>query len=142
MKLISHRGNLDGPKIDLENSPEYINNALSNGYDVEIDVRFINGFFYLGHDQAEHKIEKNFLQTEGLWCHAKNIEALEELRKLNCVYFWHENDDYTLTSNGYIWAYPGKKLTKNSICVLPEKISYSKIDCAGICSDYVVKYKV
>mgnify|MGYP001254935670 FL=1 len=141
MKLISHRGNLDGPRIDLENSPEYINNALSHGYDVEIDVRFINGFFYLGHDRAEHKIEKNFLQTEGLWCHAKNIEALEELRKLNCVYFWHENDDYTLTSNGFIWAYPGKKLTKNSICVLPEKVEYSEINCAGICSDFIKKYK-
>ena len=24
-------------------------------------------------------------------------------------YFWHQTDDFTLTSHGYIWTYPGKK---------------------------------
>ena len=38
MKLISHRGNLEGRKPELENNPEYIDEALSKGYDVEIDV--------------------------------------------------------------------------------------------------------
>ena len=141
MNLISHRGNIDGPKKNLENSPEYISKALDNGFDVEIDLRFLDSFFYLGHDKADYKIDTNFLLTKGLWCHAKNVEALEELKKLGCTYFWHENDDYTLTSNGFIWAYPGSKLTENSICVLPEKANYSTFNCAGICSDFITKYK-
>jgi hypothetical protein len=141
MYLISHRGNTNGPKKKLENSPKYIYQALESGYNVEIDVRYVGGFFYLGHDTADYKIEKSFLLSDGLWCHAKNVEALEELKKLNCNYFWHDNDDYTLTSNGFIWAYPGRKLTKNSICVLPEKSDYKKIHCAGICSDFIERYK-
>ena len=141
MYLISHRGNTNGPKKNLENSPEYIHQTLKSGYNVEIDVRYVDGFFYLGHDTADYKIEKSFLLTDRLWCHAKNVEALEELKKLNCNYFWHDNDDYTLTSNGFIWAYTGRKLTKNSICVLPEKADYKEINCAGICSDFIEKYK-
>ena len=42
------------------------------------------------------------------------------LEKIKSNYFWHQNDDYTITSKGYIWAYPGKKLNKNAIYVLPE----------------------
>ena len=45
MILISHRGNLNGPKPDQENSPNYINNAISKGYNVEIDVWFKDEFF-------------------------------------------------------------------------------------------------
>ena len=38
MKLIAHRGNIDGPNPERENSPEYIEEALKAGYDVEVDV--------------------------------------------------------------------------------------------------------
>tara|TARA_B100000989_G_scaffold298905_1_gene290909 strand:- start:6970 stop:7395 length:426 start_codon:yes stop_codon:yes gene_type:complete len=141
MYLISHRGNLDGPNFKDENKPEYILEALSKGYNVEIDVRIYKDKFYLGHDEPQYKIEKNFLNNNKLWCHAKDILALEKLKKLNAICFWHENDDYTLTSNGFIWAYPGKKLIKNSICVLPERGYYKKFNCAGICSDFIQKYK-
>ena len=48
MILISHRGNLFGKKTKQENHPEYILDALSNGYNVEIDVWFKNKKFYLG----------------------------------------------------------------------------------------------
>ena len=34
--------------------------------------------------------------------------------------FEHQEDDVTLTSEGYIWTYPNKQLTDNSIAVLPE----------------------
>lgn len=33
----------------------------------------------------------------------------------NC--FWHQEDDYALTSSGYIWTYPDKLLTDKSIIV-------------------------
>ena len=38
LKLISHRGNLHGKFASLENSPEYIEEAIDKGFDTEIDV--------------------------------------------------------------------------------------------------------
>jgi hypothetical protein len=29
--------------------------------------------------------------------------------------FWHQKDDFTITSQGFIWTYPGKPVCKNSI---------------------------
>ena len=60
--------------------------------------------------------------------------------------FWHQNDSYTLTNTGYIWTYPGKTLTPQSICVMPEKVPnfYSTddlTDCFGICTDFVESYR-
>ena len=137
MFKISHRGNISGPNRELENKPEYIISALTLGFDVEIDVWYIGNNFYLGHDKPEYKIEKGFLLQKKIWCHAKNIEALESMLKIgvhSC--FWHQKDDCTLTSNGFIWTYPGKKLSDISICVMPEDLN-SLESCAGVCSDYI-----
>ena len=51
-KIISHRGNLIGVKPECENNPTYIDQAIAEGFDVEIDVWFIDGEFFLGHDSA------------------------------------------------------------------------------------------
>lgn len=97
---------------------------------------------YLGHDKPQYKINKKFLLNKKLWCHAKNMEALVYLKKIKANFFWHQNDDFTLTSSGYIWTYPGKKLSNKSICVLPEyKKSKISKNISGICSDYIEKYK-
>ncbi len=141
MKFISHRGNLSGPKPILENNPNYIDNALKLNFDVEIDVHFKNKKFFLGHDKPLYEVSKKYLKNKKIWCHAKTLETLAELKKIDCHYFWHQNDDVTLTSKGYMWTYPGKKLFKKSICVLPEIKSYKKFDCYGICSDYIIKYR-
>ena len=57
--------------------------------------------------------------------------------------FWHQVDDYTITSKGYIWAYPGKETSgKNTVLLFPErypKIKFKSYDF--ICTDYVQKYK-
>jgi len=141
MILISHRGNINGPNIREENSPDYLNFAIKKNYDVEIDVWFHNNSFFLGHDKPQYKIEEKYLCNEKFWCHAKNIEAMEALKKINATYFWHQTDDVVLTSNGYFWTFPGKKLFSNSICVLPEKTNQKKFSCAGICSDFIENYK-
>ena len=127
MKLISHRGNLNGKIPKEENSPKYILNALKEGFDVEIDVWYKDDNFFLGHDGPEYEVETKFLENKKLWCHAKNLDALFNLSKTNSIYFWHQEDDYTLTSNGYIWTYPGKILTPKSICVLPETSKINEI---------------
>lgn len=140
MLFISHRGNINGANPAKENNPQYIEEALQKNFEVEVDVRFLNNSFYLGHDNPNYKISNSFIRQKKLWFHAKNIEALYELQKMDVNCFWHENDAVTLTSNGFIWTYPGKQLTLNSICVLPEKANIKKFNCAGICSDYILKY--
>lgn len=140
MIFISHRGNLNGRNANKENKIKYITTALEKNFDVEVDIWYLNGSFYLGHDEPEEMVDFEFLKMKGLWFHAKNIDAFHELLKLKLVCFWHQEDDVTLTSNGYIWTYPGKPLTSNSICVLPEIEKQSNINCAGICSDYILDY--
>ena len=145
MILISHRGNLNG-KSNKENKPGYIHKALWQGFDVEIDVWYIDDEFWLGHDIPQYKIEENFLENPRLWCHAKNIDTLYKMTSNSLIHcFWHQDDDVTLTSRGYLWTLPGKQLTKKSICVLPEfEDKKSKVilpkNVAGICSDFIVKF--
>ena len=144
MKLISHRGNTSGRIPHLENDPDYIKNAIHLGYDVEIDVWYKDGF-WLGHDEPEYKIEIGFLlvNAKKLWCHAKNGQALVEMKKYGDLhYFWHQEDDFTLTSQGFIWTYPKKMLYCNSICVLPELGYTGNLDtCHAVCSDYIKDYE-
>lgn len=145
MFFISHRGNLNGKIPELENSPNYILNALQLGFDVEVDVWFHNNQFYLGHDCPQYPIDITFLQNENIWCHAKNLQALESLLENECHVFFHYNDSYTLTSKQYIWSFPGHPLSLSCIIVLPELISYyteqELTSCSGICSDFIDIYR-
>ena len=141
--LIAHRGLLKGPNAKLENNPFNVIDCLRRGFDVEIDLQFKNGNFYLGHDIPQYKVDLNFLKKNGLWIHAKSSRALVELQKTQCGlnYFWHESDAYTLTSKGFIWVQPGCELLNKSIWVLPE-LEYPNLKfhipdfIYGICSDY------
>ena len=110
MKLIAHRGNIDGPS-DEQNSPDYIDNALSLGYDAEIDVRYdpLTTVFWLGHDEPQYKVSWKWMANrhELLWIHCKDITTLSEFTKYKHTkyqYFWHQGDDFALTSNNYIWT--------------------------------------
>ena len=125
-------------KCDEENHPDHIDMALAQGFDVEIDVWKVLDEYYLGHDEPQYKVNMKFLKNEKLWCHAKNIEALYGMNKEGVHCFWHQTDDVTLTSKGYLWTYPNKDLTQDSIAVLPK--AKPKIDVAGICSDYIVRF--
>jgi len=145
MILIAHRGNIDGKSELYENEPNYIDKALKKGYDVEIDIWVIEGNFYLGHDKPQYGITLEWLdkRKNELWIHCKNIEAMEWFNSLfgTYNYFWHQEDTLTLTSKGYIWAYPGKQSIKASIAVMPEIYNDDISQCLGICSDYIQNYK-
>jgi hypothetical protein len=153
MILISHRGNLNGRNPDRENTISYIQAALGSGYHVEVDVWHVNNRWYLGHDDPMVPVNEEFLlqryQTPSLWLHCKNVEALSLLLYFSNHsgfpnFFTHDTDPYTLTSNGFIWAYPGKPLCNHSICVMPERASYTPEEmavCSGICSDFITRYK-
>ncbi len=142
MIYIAHRGLFNGPDKTQENNPSQIELALHNGFDVEVDVWKVDSTIWLGHDEPQYQIEEDFLYTKGLWIHAKNLEALHWLNDTNLNYFWHETDKFTLTSQNWIWTYPGNELTNKSIMVMPESVDPSlnntkQVNCYGICSDYV-----
>ena len=109
MRLISHRGNIEKKINKKENDPDYLLNALDNGFDVEIDLRVNNSKIYLGHDFCKFRINEKFLLkfNKKLWIHAKNREALIYLENHSIKYnfFWHQEDLFTITSKGYIWTH-------------------------------------
>ena len=144
MILISHRGNLNGKIPENENCPDYIDKAIHSGYDVEIDIWMIDNELFLGHDGPQYKVIYNWLSTryERLWIHCKNVEAGGWFNMMGLFnYFWHEEDTLTLTSQNYVWVYPGKQPISNSIAVLPELNNDDISQCLGVCSDYIKKYK-
>lgn len=146
MRLIAHRGLMKGPDPNIENSKLLITSALAHGFDAEVDVWYLRDGWYLGHDMPTYQTDIEYLSQNGLWIHAKNLEALYELSKTKLNYFWHQEDDFTLTSHGYIWTYPNKRLTDHSVCVMPnwhdgELRSARDAKCFGICSDYVASIK-
>jgi hypothetical protein len=143
-KLISHRGNINGPDPGRENTTCYIQEALDSGYDVEIDVWIDGTSIYLGHDFPENKITLEWLlkRSESLWVHCKNIPALIYLKDYPTLnVFWHQSDLVTITTMGFVWAYPGNQPIKNSIAVLPEVYEDPVEGCYGICSDYISLYR-
>jgi hypothetical protein len=143
MILIAHRGNTNGIYTSRENEPEYIDYAINQGFDVEIDMWWIDGRIYLGHDNPEYEVSDEWLgeRVDKLWVHCKNTELLNWIRSTKLHYFWHENDTIALTSKEYIWAYPGKQPIKNSIAVMPELYKDDIENCIGVCSDYIKNYK-
>lgn len=146
MILISHRGNLNGKFESYENEPIFIDKAISEGYDVEVDVWYIDGVLFLGHDKPQYGVDFRWFidRLSKLWVHCKNIESILYFQECGYEinYFWHQEDDITLTSKNFIWTFPGKKLTSRSIAVLPESVKdWELTECLGICSDYIKKYK-
>jgi hypothetical protein len=150
MKLIAHRGNIKGPNPLEENNPRYIEKALDKEFHVEIDIRFDQREkkLYLGHDEPQYVVDWIWLEKykDFLWIHCKNIESLYQFvcHTSGFNYFWHQEDDFTLTSKNYIWTYPGKSYTPKSVIVMPENsINRNNFDtlkfynCFGVCSDYI-----
>ena len=150
MRLIAHRANTDGPNLETENHPDKILECIEQGYDVEIDVRYEpkSETLWLGHDEPQYMVSWYWMagKAQYLWIHCKDLTTLYEfVNNTNGYnYFWHQEDDFTLTSKNYIWTYPGKPSTPSSVIVMPEWESsdWNKLkdaECYGICSDYVKK---
>lgn len=142
--LISHRGNINGKSL-LENSPDYIDNALEKGFDVEIDIRYIDNKLLLGHDKGQYPISLDWLneRKNKLWVHCKDKYSIEYLNSKSSEihFFFHEDDDLTITSKGFLWVFPGMQPVQNSIAVMPELYNDNIKQCIGVCSDFINNYK-
>jgi hypothetical protein len=145
MKIICHRGNINGPNIFTENHPDQIDLCISKGYDVEVDLWCHYGEFYLGHNKGMDRISLSYLveRKDKLWIHCKNQDALFALNNLGFNYFWHQEDDVTITSHEFIWAYPGKQKKPYSNLVVLDFSKdvnfndYKKLGVYAVCVDYV-----
>jgi hypothetical protein len=147
MILISHRGNINGKDTERENHPSYIDEAIKAGYDVEIDIWYLEGRLFLGHDGPDYLVDIHWLENRSnkLWVHCKNMEALsyfnnyEWKKSIQFNYFSHDVDMGVLTSHSYIWS---TNLYDRGILVLPEVFNKEPFGgTVGICSDVIKKYK-
>lgn len=149
MKIISHRGNIKGPIPDKENRPSYIDCAIQLGYDVEVDIRFIDGEFWLGHDIPQYKIEQPWmvLRKDKLWYHCKDLQSALKMAELKIFkFFCHTEDSYVITSTGHLWVHDLNE-DINHTCIIPlldlHSIIYNKnLNPFAVCTDYVYELKI
>jgi len=134
---ISHRGNTNGESEFTANSPKAVSALLDKGIHCEVDVWKIFDKYFLGHDYPKYKIDKKFLKNKKLWCHAKNLAALNAMLYNNIHCFWHETDQFTITSKGYIWTFPGEMVSDRSVIVHKGNDWTGKYNCFAVCTDYI-----
>jgi hypothetical protein len=141
IKFISHRGNLDGANPSRENAPDYIDEAIAAGFQVEVDLRRIGAQFYLGHDYPQYPVSWKWIdeREDHLLVHVKDVQALQGVTA-SWHTFCHRSDPYTLTSKGYIWLHDLSLATDcNTIVPLMTRdliASYPKRPLYAVCSDY------
>lgn len=151
MLFISHRGNLNGPIPERENSPDYIQEAIDAGFMVEVDVKIIDGEAFLGHGDKSYHVDLLWLRwhAKNLLLHLKNREAVWLISNYPTTkfhYFCNEKDEFSITSHGYIlcWSKHPNRCGWGKHCMLPlitaEDISeYSDcaLDSGAIISDHI-----
>ena len=150
MKIISHRGNTCGPDSKKENTPAYIDKALEEGFDVEIDLRKIKDTFYLGHDKPLNEVSFEWLENRKkyLWIHTKNFNAFESLLEISrgFIFFYYTCEPLVLVSNGKIWCHRINEITYPANCIVPllSKSSLQENNQTkwfGVCTDYPLYFK-
>lgn len=157
-RIIAHRANLNGPNPSTENTLDAIQICMWEGLDIELDIWYIDGKYFLGHDSPKTEFdfrEYKFELDTKLYLHAKTIETLQALLKMQIdIYghdcFIHDKDIATLTFCNKIWTYPGQELFKSSIVVMPEyqprqyrdqvKELYLNEELYGICTDFPLEW--
>jgi len=144
MKIVSHRGNLNGRNPERENHPSYIQAAIDAGYDVEVDVWYVDTQFYLGHDHPQYSVPLSWLKERisMLWCHAKNDDALANMLECGIHCFWHEADKFTLTSKGVPWCYPKNYIRGGITVVFDDAVNgFLPTDIFGVCTDNPINWR-
>lgn len=147
LKIISHRGNLRGPNPNKENSYSAIEEAIEFGFDVEVDVRMNenDNSIYLGHDFPQSPFDFEIFSSfkEKLWIHCKDTKSLIFFNKFNndFNFFFHENDEATITSKGYIWFHSNTLISNYGILCRPnKKFPKPNENYYGYCTDYCLEF--
>jgi len=140
---ILHRGLKNGPDKALENKEELLWDRIREGWDIEVDCWLKEDGIWLGHDEPINQLQdERLLSCPKAWIHCKNLAMFQYMteQKPGSPFFSHDVDQAVLTSNGYIWCYPGFQAGIQSIVVMPERVPDMAIDylkVGGICSDFM-----
>lgn len=106
MRIISHRGNVDGPgsQCELVN----VESAFAAGFDVEVDVRLLNNTLYVGHDAPIYPLPDAWFQPnliDRIWFHAKDIDAHRVMLGLGVKTFMHDDEPWVMVGD-LKWHHP------------------------------------
>jgi hypothetical protein len=108
MLIISHRGNTNGPGSQCER--DRVEDALLEGYDVEIDVRSIGRRLFVGHDEPLYELPKEWMRSlvsTRLWFHAKDESARATLTFDGHRVFVHDDEPSAIvTPDNVSWIHP------------------------------------
>jgi len=150
MELIAHRGNIFGPQPEIENSPEYIDEAIRQLYKAEIDLWSVRGELFLGHDSPIYLIDFDYLfdRRDFIYVHLKG--RFEEgnaclINDLN--WFKHHDERFVFTNFGDKWYFPSAEIMSDGVNLMPEysstvELFISKMNRdVRVCSDYVGEIK-
>jgi hypothetical protein len=153
MKLISYRGNINGPDPKVENTISYISDALSEGYMVVIDVWLNSGKLYLCSSRPSiyttsrsrgyrtgapyYEIDESYLENSMILVRAGNADTLVRLVKNSRIHCFHADKHSAVTSRGFLWTandVSGLNVIRMSIDGDPVQ------PCYAVCSNYVRNY--
>lgn len=142
MIKIAHRGNYAGRVIKRENTPDYVQEAIDAGYNVMVDAWLLDREWYLGYMFPITVVDKEFFERPEIWVHAMNLVGYVSLYNNPKVHvFWHNKDDFAITSKGIKWANTGI-ITHDGVMFKPEcshisttALQEHTVSPLGICSD-------
>lgn len=141
VEIISHRGNMFGPTEGLENNPSLIE-ATAVFFKVEVDVRKVNGEYWLGHDKPEYKVSLEWLANlkDRLMLHCKDVHTYECDNLESFHRFMHDDEPTVLCSRGNILKHPDVPHVPDSYNMMPENSDYESYDTImaskAVCTDF------
>lgn len=136
---------MDGQRNPKENTVQAVKEAISLGYEVEIDVWKTNDGWFLGHDGPENKVSLFFLilNCRKLWLHCKNSSSFNILKWFGG--FMHDSEpqvEVNTILNRFEWNHSSNHHYDNkTVCVIPELHGLKPEDyirAYGVCSDSIV----
>lgn len=141
--IISHLGNTNGRKPELENTLPYVQKALKKGWHVCIDVVFHQDAFLLPFDGGFHVAPPGLLSKQRVWCRAHDPETVDALCNIGAHCFLNSENFMSLTSSQFIWTLAPHPLVPRAIAVFPEDANASwleNFEPAGLCSNAPMRY--
>jgi hypothetical protein len=141
--IISHLGNTNGRKPELENTLAYVQKALKEGWHVCVDIVFYQGSFILPFDGGFNVAPPALLSKQRVWCRAHSPDTVDALCNINAHCFLNSENFMSLTSSQFIWTLPPHELVSRSIAMLPETAERSWLENsepAGLCSNEPLSY--
>lgn len=141
--IISHLGNTDGRRPELENTLAYVQKALKEGWHVCVDVIFHCDSFLLPFDGGFNVAPPALLSKQRMWCRAHDADTIDALCNINAHCFLNSENFMSLTSAQFIWTLPPHMLVPRAIAMLPETAETGWLENsepAGLCSNAPRRY--